>query len=185
MKVVHFNSAGKFRLWLKKNHNTKKELQVGFYKKASKRPGMTYKEAVDEALCFGWIDGIMHNIDAFSFAQRFTPRRPASIWSNINVSHVTRLTKAGKMHSAGIRAFKARKPGKTGVYSFEQKETASLPVSLLKKFKAHKAAWAFFSKQAPWYRRKIIHKINHGKKEETRMRSLQLVIAASAEQKRL
>src|ERR1700709_2393133 len=109
MKVVHFSSPAKFRLWLEKNHYKASELAVGFHRVNSGLGGMTYKEAVDEALCFGWIDGVVRKIDATSFTDRFTPRKPASIWSNVNVGQVGRLTKEGKMHPAGLRAFEARK----------------------------------------------------------------------------
>ena len=109
MKVVHFLSPAKFRLWLEKNHDKAVELQVGFHRVNSGLAGMTYKESVDEALCFGWIDGVVRKINTTSFTHRFTPRKPGSIWSNVNVGHVARLTKEGKMHPAGLRAFEARK----------------------------------------------------------------------------
>jgi uncharacterized protein YdeI (YjbR/CyaY-like superfamily) len=180
MNVTHFSSAEKFRLWLVTHHATATELQVGFYNKNSGRSGMTYKEAIDEALCFGWIDGVIRKIDVDSFTHRFTPRKPASIWSNVNVGHVARLTKAGRMHPAGLRAFEARRADRVGVYSFEQKEPQSLPPAYLQKFKATRKAWGFFTAQAPWYQRKIIHKIISGKKEPTRLRWLDRAIAASA-----
>jgi uncharacterized protein YdeI (YjbR/CyaY-like superfamily) len=183
MKVVHFASPVEFRLWLEKNHAIVDELQVGFHRKSSGLGGMTYQEAVDEALCFGWIDGIIRKLDATSFTHRFTPRKPTSIWSNINVGHVDRLTKAGKMHPAGVRAFEARKAHRTGIYSFEQKKPQSLPPEFLKKFKANGKAWDFFSRQAPGYQRRIVHKINGGKQEATRVRWLDRVIAASAAEK--
>ena len=122
MKPTCFASAAEFRRWLEKHHATAPELLVGFYNKASGKGGLTYAEAVDEVLCFGWIDGIIKKVDADSYTHRFTPRRPGSIWSNINVGHVTRLTKAGKMRPAGLKAFRARKTHKTGIYSFEQKQ---------------------------------------------------------------
>ncbi len=121
MKVFHFSSAIEFRRWLEINHATVTELQVGFYKKNSDQGGLTYQEAVNEALCFGWIDGVIRKIDAGSYTRRFTPRKSGSIWSNVNVAHVARLTALGKMRPAGLRAFAARTAGKTGIYSFEQK----------------------------------------------------------------
>jgi len=185
MLVVHFPSADGFRAWLTVNHATVTELQVGFYKKGSGRGGMTYKEAVDEALCFGWIDGIVRKIDAVSFTHRFTPRKAVSIWSNINVGHVERLTKAGKMHAAGLRAFAARQAGKVGIYSFEQKTPASLPSAALKKLKANKKAWEYFSTQSPSYRHKVIHWIIRAKQESTRARRLSGAIAAFSTDKQI
>ena len=184
MKVVHFTTAAKFRRWLEKNHVTATGLQVGFYKKDSGMGGLTYKEAVDEALCFGWIDGIVHRIDAVSYTHRFTPRQPGSIWSNVNVAHVARLTAAGKMSAAGLAVFALRDPQRTGTASFENR-TRKLPSAYLKQFKANKQAWAHFSDQAPWYRRLIIHKIATAKQETTRERWLARVIAACGAGERL
>ena len=182
MKVFHFSSAVEFRRWLEINHATVTELQVGFYKKNSDQGGLTYQEAVDEALCFGWIDGVIRKIDAGSYTRRFTPRKSGSIWSNVNVAHVARLTALGKMHSAGLRAFAARTAGKTGIYSFEQKDRpTALPPTYREKFQANKKAWAFFAAQAPWYQRKIIHHVTSAKMEPTRLRRLTRVIAASAQ----
>lgn len=185
MKVTHFPTAKAFRAWLKKNHANATELQVGFYRKTSGKSGMTYQEAVDEALCFGWIDGIVRKLDGESFTHRFTPRKSSSIWSNVNVGHANRLIEAGKMQPAGLRAFEARKPGKVGIYSFEQKEAAVLPQLYLRKFKASKKAWKFFSAQAPWYQRLIIHKVATAKREATRKAWLDRAIKASADGVRL
>jgi len=184
MKVVHFASAVDFRRWLEQNHATATELQVGFYKKASGRDGLTYREAVDEMLCFGWIDGVVRTIDADSFTHRITPRKPGSIWSNVNVAHVARLTKAGKMHAAGLAAFAARSAARTGIYSFEN-SAKKLPASLEKKFRANAKAWAFFSAQAPWYQRMITHKIVSAKQEATRLRWLERAMIASAAGRRV
>jgi uncharacterized protein YdeI (YjbR/CyaY-like superfamily) len=179
VNVVHFDSAAAFRRWLEKNHATAAELQVGFHKKASGRGGLTYLEAVDEALCFGWIDGIVRKVDADTFTHRFTPRRKGSHWSNVNVRHVARLTAAGRMHPAGLAAFAARSADKTGVASYEQ-PAKKLPPAVEKKFRADAEAWAFFSAQAPWYRRLAIHKIVSPKQPATRERWLERIIAASA-----
>jgi uncharacterized protein YdeI (YjbR/CyaY-like superfamily) len=184
MKAAHFASASDFRRWLEKNHATTAELQVGFYKKASGRGGLTYHEAVTEALCFGWIDGIVRRLDAARFTHRFTPRRPGSTWSNVNVAHVARLTAAGKMHAAGLAAFAARRAAKTGIYSFEQ-GAQKLPPSCERKFRAHTRAWSFFSDQAPWYQRLIIHKIVSARREATRLRWLDRAIAESAAGRRI
>jgi uncharacterized protein YdeI (YjbR/CyaY-like superfamily) len=179
VKVVRFKSAAAFRRWLEKNHAAAPELQVGFYKKDSGLGGLTYREAVDEALCFGWIDGLVNKIDAVSYTHRFTPRRPGSIWSNINVAKVARLTAAGLMHPAGRKAFARRDPKRTGTASFENRHR-KFPPALEKRFRAEKKAWAFFSTQAPWYQRLIIHKIVTAKQAATRERWLARAIAASA-----
>jgi uncharacterized protein YdeI (YjbR/CyaY-like superfamily) len=185
VKPVYFKTAAEFRAWLEKHHASRSELWIGFYKKGSGISGITYKEAVDEALCFGWIDGLLKSVDATRYIQRFTPRRPTSIWSRVNVRHVDRLTAAGKMHAAGLAAFAARNPAKTGVYSFEAKQPAKLPVSYERRFKANRKAWTFFTAQAPWYQRTAIHLIAARKQEATRERWLDRVIEASAAGKRL
>jgi uncharacterized protein YdeI (YjbR/CyaY-like superfamily) len=184
VRVVHFESAADFRRWLAANQAKATELQVGFYKKDSGKGGLTYVEAVEQALCYGWIDGITHRIDARRFTVRFTPRRPTSNWSLINLARVKRLTQAGQMRAAGLKALAARQKNKTGVYSFEQ-AAAKLPAAAEKKFRANKKAWAFFSTQAPWYRRLMIHKIVRSKQAATRERWLAQVIADSAAGRRV
>ena len=179
MKVVHFASAADFRRWLQKNHASATELLVGFYKKASGRGGLSYLESVDEALCFGWIDGIVRKIDADSYSHRFTPRKPGSHWSNVNFRHVARLTAAGRMHPAGLAAFAARTPERTGAASYEQ-PPKELPAEFVNKFQAHRTAWAFFSAQPPGYRRLAIYKIVSPKQAATRERWLARIIADSA-----
>jgi uncharacterized protein YdeI (YjbR/CyaY-like superfamily) len=185
VNVTHFETAARFRQWLEQNHARSSELQVGFYKKSSGKGGLTYPEALDEALCFGWIDGVRKNTGTHSYVIRFTPRKLGSIWSLVNVRHVGRLTAAGKMHAAGLKAFAARLPHKTGIYSFEQKEPRQLPAAYEKEFRANKKAWAFFTAQAPWYQRTAIHKVVSPKQEATRLRWLGLLIADSAKGKRL
>ena len=184
MNVTHFPSAAAFRRWLEANHATAPELQVGFYKKISGKGGLTYAEAVDEALCFGWIDGLIRKIDEHSYTHRFTPRRPGSIWSLVNVRHVARLTKFGKMHAAGLKAFAIRDRKKTGIYSFENRPQ-SLPPTLEKKFRAQPKAWAFFNAQPSGYRRLAIYKVVNPKQEVTRERWLARLIADSAAGRRL
>lgn len=184
MNVTHFPSSAAFRRWLEAHHATATELQVGFYKKASGKGGLTYAEAVEEALCFGWIDSVLHKIDEHSYTQRFSPRRTGSIWSLINVRHIARLTAAGKMHPAGLKAFAARDRKKTGVYSFETRPR-TLPAALEKKFRAHKKAWDFFNAQPPGYRRLAIYKVVSPKQEATRERWLARLIADSAAGRRL
>ena len=185
MKPTFFATAADFRRWLDQNHTGATEMWIGFYKKASGKKGMTYKEAVDEALCYGWIDGLLKRIDADSFEQRFTPRKTVSIWSNINVGHVKRLAAIGKMHASGLAAFAARNAAKTGIYSFERKQPAQLPAAFEKKFRANKKAWAFFTAQAPWYQRTAIHKVISPKQETTRECWLTRLINDSASGRRL
>jgi uncharacterized protein YdeI (YjbR/CyaY-like superfamily) len=184
MKIVHFPSSADFRRWLEPNHATTTELLVGFYHKDSGKGGLTYPEALDEALCFGWIDGIRKKAGADSYTSRFTPRKSGSIWSLVNIRHVGRLTAAGKMHPSGLKAFAARLAHRTGVYAFEQK-SHKLSVVYEKKFRANRKAWAFFTAQAPYYQRTAIHKVTSPKQEATRLRWLDLLIFDSARGKRL
>lgn len=146
---------------------------------------MTYAEAVDEALCFGWIDGIIRRIDAISYMHRFTPRRRDSIWSRVNVGNIARLRRAGRMHPSGLAAFAARDPRRTEIYSFETGGKWRLPAGYAQKFRANRAAWAFFTRQTPFYQRMITFKIVTAKRPETRLRWLARAIAASAAGKRL
>jgi uncharacterized protein YdeI (YjbR/CyaY-like superfamily) len=185
MPATFFNTAAEFRTWLEKNHATTTELHVGAYKKSSGLVGMTYAESVDQALCFGWIDGGVRKIDEHRFSHRFTPRKARSIWSNVNVAHVARLTAAGLMHPAGLAAFAARDAEKTGVYAFERKTEPVLPAAFAKKFGAVPTAWKFFQAQPPGYRRISLHPIVTAKQPATRERRLAQLIAASAAGRRL
>lgn len=179
MKPTFFESAAEFRLWLEKNHATAAELLVGFYKRGSGRPSMTWPESVDEALCFGWIDGIRHRIDAERYSIRFTPRRQGSVWSVVNTRRVSALTRDGRMREAGLRAFRNRDRRKTKQYSFER-ATAALTPELERQFRANATAWKYFSAAAPYYRRVCTHWIVSAKQEPTRQRRLALLIDASA-----
>ena len=186
MSAVFFSNPAEFRTWLSEHHASAKELHVGFYKKASGRGGLTYQEAVDEALCFGWIDGIIRRIDSESYQHRFTPRKPGSIWSLTNVGHVERLTKAGRMHAAGLAAFAARTRAKTGIYSFENKSgSTKLPARYETPFRTNRSAWEFFQAQSPAYRRNAIHRVTRPKQEPTRERWLTRLIESSAAGRRL
>ncbi|MBI2512872.1 MAG: YdeI/OmpD-associated family protein [Opitutae bacterium] len=180
-----FKSAADFRAWLEKNHATATELWVGLYKKHVPNPGLTYPDAVIEALCFGWIDSVMRRIDDDRHMQRFTPRKPGSVWSNINVAHVERLTREGRMAPAGLAAFAVRSAAKTGIYSFEREKPAELPPAYLREFKAHAVAWKFFQAQPPGYRRLALHHVVNPKQEATRRRWLEKLIAASAAGRRI
>ncbi|WP_438483115.1 YdeI/OmpD-associated family protein [Oleiharenicola lentus] len=189
MKPSFFKTQALFREWLEANHATSTEFFVGFYKKTSGKGGLTWQEAVDEALCFGWIDGVMKSLGPESYMHRFTPRRAGSTWSNINVAHVARLTAAGKMHSAGVKAFEARTTGKTGIYRYEQATPASLiekfPTALEKNFRAAKAAWKHWEASPPGYRRRQTDWVASAKQAATQQARLARLIAAHAAGRRL
>ena len=177
---MFFATPAKFRAWLRKNHRTADELVVGFYKKGSGIPSITWPEAVDEALCFGWIDGIRRSIDDTSYSIRFTPRRPRSNWSAINVKRVTELIELGRMTPAGLKAFEARQDDRTAIYSYEQRKSAALDADQEKAFRRNGKAWAFFQTQAPSYRRTAAHWVASAKQEETRRTRLARLIEDSA-----
>jgi uncharacterized protein YdeI (YjbR/CyaY-like superfamily) len=180
VKPTFFATPEKLRAWLEAHHATKKELLVGFYKKGSGKKSITWPESVDEALCFGWIDGVRHRIDDDAYTIRFTPRKRTSIWSAVNVARVAALTKLGKMTPAGLDAFAARTPERTGVYAFERNEAAKLTPEQEKKLRANRKAAAFFDAQPPGYRRVATHWVISAKREETRERRLATLIADCA-----
>jgi uncharacterized protein YdeI (YjbR/CyaY-like superfamily) len=180
VKPTFFATPAKFRAWLEANHATERELLVGFYKRASAKQSITWPESVDEALCFGWIDGVRRSLSDEAYTIRFTPRKPTSIWSVINVARVEALAKLGKLQPAGQRAFAARSADRTGVYSFERREAAKLSAPQEKRLRANRKASAFFDQQAPWYRRTAIHWVVSAKREETRERRLDQLISDSA-----
>lgn len=182
MKPKFFKTQSEFRAWLEKNHATKDELYVGLYKKASGKPSITWPEAVDEALCFGWIDGVRKSIDETSYMNRFTPRRRGSNWSERNIKRVKELRKLGLMTPAGIAAFDRRSEEKARTYSYER-ERARLEPAQEKAFRANKKAWTFFESRATSYNRAVIWWVVSGKKEETRQRRLQKLIEDSAEER--
>ena len=180
MKPTYFPTPADFRAWLEANHAKAKELLVGFHKKGSGRPSLTWPESVDEALCFGWIDGVRRSLGETSYTIRFTPRRPTSIWSDVNVARVKDLERRGRLRPAGRRAFAARRAEKTGVYAFEQKEPARLSKEQEAALRANRKAAAFFDAQPPWYRRTATHWIVRAKRRETRERRLARLIEDSA-----
>ena len=184
MKPKFFRTPSDFREWLEENHNTAGDLWVGFYRKGSGKPSITWPESVDEALCFGWIDGIRKRVDETSYKIRFTPRRRSSIWSAINTKRAGELTKQKRMRPAGLKAFAARTEYKSGIYSYEQRLT-ELPEVYAKLMKRNKAAWNFFQAQPPSYRKMISWFIVSAKKEETRFDRLEKLMKASAKRKRL
>ena len=184
MKIKYFKSPGEFRRWLEKNHRTTQELWVGYYKKSSGQPSMTWPESVDEALCFGWIDGIRKSVDDLRYTIRFSPRRRGSIWSAVNIKRAQELSDKGLMRPPGMAAFDARKEYKSGIYSYEQR-SASLDGPYEKKLRQNKDAWDFFYAQPPSYRKAIGWWIVSAKQEATRLKRLQKLIEQSANRKRL
>jgi uncharacterized protein YdeI (YjbR/CyaY-like superfamily) len=183
VKPRFFKTAAGFRRWLEKNH-TQLELWVGFYKKSSEKGGVTYKEALDEALCFGWIDGVRKRFDEESFVQRFTPRKAKSYWSAVNIKRAGELIAGGRMHETGRAVFERRDRDATERYSFERRN-AKLDSATEKQFRANVKAWAFFQSQAPWYRRVVTHWITSAKRPETRQRRLEILIRDSAAGRRI
>ena len=184
MKAKFFSSPGQFRQWLERNHDRATELLVGFHKKSSGKKSITYAEALDEALCFGWIDGVRRSLDETSYTIRFTPRKPRSIWSLVNVKHVERLQKERRMQPAGLEAYARRDPERTGIYSFENRPS-ELSAEYEKTFRENKAAWNFFQQQPPSYKKLMIFRTMEAKKEETRLRRLKQLIESSEKGVRL
>lgn len=179
MDVKFFRTPEELRAWLEKNHATERELWVGYYRKGSGRQSITWPESVDEALCFGWIDGIRKRVDAESYANRFTPRRPRSVWSAVNIGRVEELTRAGRMRPEGLKAFEARTENRSGIYAYEQREPR-LPEPYAKRMRRDKAAWKFFQAQTATYRRLASWWVVSAKKEETRLKRLEKLIDDSA-----
>lgn len=184
MDVVFFETPARMRAWLKRRHRMAKELWVGYYKKGSARPSITWPESVDEALCFGWIDGLRMSIDEVSYRIRFTPRKSRSIWSGVNIRRVEELLRQGRMTPAGIRAFEARKENRVGRYSYEQRRER-LPAPYEGRLKANAKAWAYWQSQPPSYRKAAGWWVVSAKKEETRERRLEQLIRLSANELRV
>lgn len=184
MNPIFFAKQEDFRAWLVKNHKKETELLVGFYKVRSKKPTMTWPQSVDQALCFGWIDGVRKSIDHESYTIRFTPRKSTSIWSAINIKKIEELTTAGLITTAGQKAFELRKEEKSRVYSHE-KSPVELDSKYENHFKNNKLAWKFFDAQAPSYKRVMKHWIMSAKQEKTRLTRLEKTIAMSTQQKRM
>jgi uncharacterized protein YdeI (YjbR/CyaY-like superfamily) len=173
-----FRKAADFRRWLEKHHDTRRELWIGVYKKGVNKTAMTYLEAVDEALCFGWIDGQVRRVDDEVLAQRFSPRRPTSNWSAINIGKVARLMEAGRMRPAGIRAFEERDRRKDASYSYER--TLELDADHQRRLEADPAAWANWSAEAPGFRRGAVNWVMSAKRAETRERRFAELLASAA-----
>lgn len=179
MKPLFFATPAQWREWLERNGEREDEVLVGFHRRGSGKPSITWPESVDQALCFGWIDGVRRSIDKSSYTIRFTPRRRRSVWSKINVKRAGELIAAGLMQPAGMRAFEARQQERSGVYSFEQNEIA-FDSSQEQQFKRAKAAWQFFQSQAPWYRRTATYWVISAKRDETKAKRLNILIEDSA-----
>jgi uncharacterized protein YdeI (YjbR/CyaY-like superfamily) len=175
-RPTFFPMPADFRAWLEARHGKFHELLVGFHKKSSGKPSITWPESVDAALCFGWIDGVRKSIDETSYTIRFTPRRPTSTWSSINIKRVRQLKKMGLMHPAGLKAFTARSAKKSGIYAYEQRKSARFTREQEKQFRAKKSAWEFFRSQAPWYQRVTTWLVVSAKREETKRKRLSSLI---------
>jgi uncharacterized protein YdeI (YjbR/CyaY-like superfamily) len=180
MKIVFFKTQAAFRTWLQRHHTERRTLHVGFRKCHTGQASITWPEAVDEALCFGWIDGVRHRIDDESYAIRFTPRRPGSIWSTVNLRRVRALIRAKCVSPHGLEVYEQRNRKKTGLYAYEQLKEARFTPRYAKQFRANRRAWTWFQAQAPWYRRTVTHWVERAKQEETRLRRLATLINCSA-----
>ena len=180
MRPRYFETPEDLRAWLEEHHETADELWVGLYKKGSGKPSVTWPEVVDEALCFGWIDGVRKSIDAERYANRLTPRRPTSNWSAVNVKRFGQLRRQGRVRAAGQRAFDLRTKAKTGVYSYEQRHQVTLDPAFERRFRARRKAWSWFQEQAPSYRTTAVYWVMSAKGPETRERRLERLIEDSA-----
>src|SRR5260370_12340534 len=178
-KPTFFPTPADFSAWFEVHHDKFQELFVGFHKKSSGKPSITWPESVQVALGFGWIDGVRKSIDETSYMIRFPPRKPTSTWSAINTKFARELTKKRLMHPAGIKAFAARSARKSAIYSYEQRQSAQFTRQQAKQFRANKPAWEFFRSQPPWYQRVTTYWVISAKKEETRLRLLSLLLENS------
>jgi uncharacterized protein YdeI (YjbR/CyaY-like superfamily) len=185
MKPRFFATPEALRAWLEEHHDTADELWVGLYKKGSGRPSVTWPEVVDEALCFGWIDGVRKSIDDERYANRLTPRRPNSNWSAVNVGRVGELMKLGRMRPAGLEAFERRRVDKTATYSYEQRHEAKLDPAFVRRFRTNRRAWDWFQAQPNGYRTTAVYWVMSAKRPETRERRLSTLIEDSASGRRI
>jgi uncharacterized protein YdeI (YjbR/CyaY-like superfamily) len=183
-RPTFFATPAAFRAWLVRNHATASELLVGFHKRSSGKPSMTWPESVDEALCFGWIDGVRRSVDEESYTIRFSPRRPTSVWSAVNVKRVEALKEAGRLTPAGLAAYEKRRENRSGIYAYEQR-TAELPDVYARPFRRNQAAWRFFEAQPPGYRKTMMWWIVSAKQEVTREKRLAKLIEECAAGRRM
>lgn len=184
MEPQFFAHQSDFRKWLEENHDKAKELIVGYYKVGSGKPSLTWSESVDQALCFGWIDGIRKSLDSESYCIRFTPRKPTSIWSTVNIKKMEEMIPKGLVRKAGLVAYEKRKDKKTGIYTYEQDEIEFSPI-IEQHFKLNAKAWDFFQKQPPFYRKLMTGWIIRAKQESTKFSRLEKLIKASEDGIRL
>jgi len=182
---IYFGSPAEFRAWLEEHHARETEVFVGYWKKATGRPSLTWSQAVDEALCFGWIDGVNRRVDDERHYQRFTPRKPASNWSAVNIAKVERLRAEGRMRPAGEAAFARRRDENSSPYSYEQRKNPVLEPEHEARFRAHAAAWEYFMSTPPSYRKPALWWVISAKKPETRERRLATLIEDSAAGRRI
>lgn len=182
---LFFATPEDFREWLKSNHQHIRERWVGFYRKGSGRPSITWPESVDEALCVGWIDGLRKTIDDESYKIRFTPRKTTSNWSAVNIGRVKELTKLGRMLPAGLKAFELRKEEKSGIYAYENRKLAEFGKAEEKRLRARPKAWDFFQRQPAGYRKLATWWVISAKREETRQKRLDKLIAESEAGRRI
>ena len=185
MDPIFFESPAELRAWLEQNHDAETELIVGAHRKATGRPSVTWPEIVDQALCFGWIDGIRRGIDDESWSIRLTPRKPTSNWSNVNIGRIAELDRKGLMHPAGLAAFERRSEARSGIYSYERRKAAKFDSDQEREFRANAAAWSFFQSLPAGYRRTATHWVTVAKREETRRKRLSTLIEDSANGRRL
>lgn len=179
-EVTHFESPRAFRAWLAEHHDIRDVLWVGYWKKATGRPSITWPESVDVALCFGWIDGLRKRIDDEAYTIRFTPRRPGSTWSRRNIERYGAMETAGLVEPPGEAAWRARTEDNSSLYSYEQDARPSLPEGYVERLRGNAAAWADWQARPPGYRRMVAHWIASAKREETRQRRLAALIEDSA-----
>ena len=182
---IFFASPEEFRRWLEANHDSAELLWVGFHKRATGKPSLTWPESVDQALCFGWIDGVRKSLDDERYVIRFTPRKPTSTWSRVNVARMTELEKAGLVRAAGRAAFARRPEGERGTYSYELRDRGKLGPELEAKFRSKKRAWAFYEAQPPGYRRLTAFWVVSAQRDDTRERRLATLIGCSAAGERI
>jgi uncharacterized protein YdeI (YjbR/CyaY-like superfamily) len=180
---IFFPAPLDWRAWLEEHHTTHDELWVGFHKRDSGKPSITWPEAVDGALCFGWIDGVRKSLGETSYMIRFTPRRARSIWSAVNIRRVAELTGNGLMRPTGVEAFGRRTGNRSEIYAYEQRKGAKLTRVYEKKFRENKNAWKFFQAQPPWYKRTASWWVISAKREETRLKRLAHLIEESESKK--
>jgi uncharacterized protein YdeI (YjbR/CyaY-like superfamily) len=185
MEPTFFPTPEDFRAWLAENHDRERELLVGFYKVGSGKPSITWPQSVDEALCYGWIDGVRRSLGEEAYTIRFTPRKAKSTWSAVNIARVAELTAEGRMRPAGLAAFQAREESNSRIYAYENRDKAVFDPALEERFRANEKAWSFFQAQPPGYRKTATFWVASAKQEATRLRRLDQLIADSAAGRRI